>query len=166
MTINTETLKQAAQNIIAQRDAKLYNDMLSKRNYIKSCCAAIIKQLDAIRAVAPAFNALKTAKIKFVNRFFTDGCDHLPGFSSCRNDVIGVYGTFEPNSVFVNFENEKFIVCHSYAENSSKTIEINVDELVEKYWNDDSVRRYLNRIANGITEFAEAVAEKITTCAR
>lgn len=165
MVIDTNTLKNIARQIIAARDTALQNDMESKKNYIRVQADSILKQLDAIRAVAPAFNALKTAKIKFIDRFFTDGCDHRPGFSSCRNDVIGVYGTFEPNSVFVNFENEKFIVCHSYDENSSKTIEINVDELVEKYWNDDSVRRYLNRIANGITEFAERVAVNITAAA-
>lgn len=161
MIIDTNTLKNIACQIIAARDTALKNDMESKKNYIRVQVDSILKQLDAIRAIAPAFNELKTAKIKFINRFFTDGCDHHLGFSIRRNDLIGVYGNVGPNSVFVNFENEKFIVCYSYSENSSKTIEINVDELVEKYWNDDSVRRYLNRIANGITEFAERVAVNI-----
>lgn len=163
MIIDSNALELIAHQIIAARDTALRNDMESKKNYIRVQVDSILKQLDAIRAVAPAFNALKTAKIKFVSRFFTDGCDHRPGFSSCRNNVIGVYGTFAPNSVFVNFENEKFIVCHSYDENSPKTIELNIDELVEKYWNNDYVRRYLNRIASGITEFAERVAVNITT---
>ena len=165
MIIDTNTLKNIANKIITARDTVRQNDMESKKNYIRARVDSILKQLDVIRAVAPAFNALKTAKIKFVNRFFTDGCDHCLGFSSCRNDVIGVYGTFEPNSVFVNFENEKFIVCHSYDENSSKTIELNTDKLVEKYWNDDSVRRYLNRIACEITIFAERVATSIVAAA-
>ena len=165
MIIDTNTLKNIANSIIVARDTALQNDMESKKNYIRIRVDSILKQLDTIRVIAPAFNALKTAKIKFINRFFTDGYDHSPGFSRRRNDVFGVYGTFAPNSVFVNFENEKFIVCHSYDENSSKTIELNIDELVEKYWNDDSVRRYLNRIACEITVFAERVAMSITAAA-
>lgn len=163
MIINTETLKQAAENIIAKRNAEMYNDMLSKQNCIKLRCNAIIKQLDAIRAVAPAFNALKTAKIKFTKHYITkDEHEHI-SFSDCRNDLVGVYGGgIYGSSVFVNFENEKFIVCNWY----TKDREINIDELIEKYWDDYMVRFHLGTIARDITAFAEAVAKKITACAQ
>ena len=139
--------------------------MESKKNYIRARVDLILKQLDAIRAIAPAFNALKMAGIKFVTAFFTEGGDHRLGFSDRRNDVIGVCGGGSAKSVFVNFENEKFIVCDWYSENSPRVREINIDELIEKYWDNDYVRRYLDRIACGVTILAERVAMSITAAA-
>ena len=165
MIIDTNTLKNIATHIITARDTDLRNDMESKKNYIRVRVDLILKQLDTIRAIAPAYNALKTARIKFVNAFFTEGGDHRLGFSDRRNDVIGVCGGGSAKSVFVNFENEKFIVCDWYCENGICVREINIDELIEKYWNDDYVRRYLNRIACEITIFAERVAMSIIAAA-
>jgi hypothetical protein len=151
MTIDTNALKNIARQIIAARDTTLQNDMESKKNYIRVQADSILKQLDAIRAVAPAFNALKSAKIDFIDTFFTDSYNRDIGFSIGRNNLIGICGggVAQLQSVFVNFRNEKFIVCDVYHEDDLCIREIDIDELVEKYWNDDSVRRYLNRIANG-----------------
>ena len=167
MIINTETLKQAAENIIAKRNAEMYNDMLSKQNHIKLRCNAIIKQLDAIRAVAPAFNALKTAKIKFTKHYITEDRYHRVGFSDQRNDIVGVCGGgCYGRSVFVNFKNGKFVICNLFSNNHLEAREINIEELIEKHWDDFEVRDHLNKMARELTTFAETVAEKITACAQ
>lgn len=167
MIIDTNTLKHIANLIIAARDTALRNDMESKKNYIRVRVYSILKQLDAIRAVAPAFNALKSAKIDFINTFFTESYNRDIGFSIGHNNLIGIYGggVAQLQSVFVNFKTEKFIVCDVYHEDDLCIREIDIDELIEKYWNDDSVRRYLDRIANGITIFAERVAMSIVAAA-
>lgn len=163
MIIDTDTLKNIANQIIAAHNTFHLKDMVSKKNYIRVQADSIIKQLDTIRAIAPAFNALKSAKIKFINTFFTDSYNKNIGFSISRNNLIGICGggVEKLHSVFVNFKNEKFIVCDVYHEDDMYIREINIDELIEKYWNDDYVRRYLNRIAREITIFAERVATSI-----
>ena len=162
MNIDTNILKNYANKIIAARDTVIQNDMESKKNYIRDRVDSILKQLDAIRVIAPAFNMLKTAKIKFIKSYFTEGWYHRLGFSDRRNDLIGVCGGgCCGKSVFVNFENEKFIVCDWYSENDVCVREINIEELIEKYWDNYNVRNHLNRIACGITEFAERVALNI-----
>lgn len=163
MTIDTNILKNFACQIIAAHDKACQNDMEFKKNCIRVKVDSILKQLDAIRAVAPAFNILKTAKIKFTKNYITKDKHDRVSFSDRRNDLVGVYGGgMYGSSVFVNFENEKFIVCNWY----TKDREINIDELIEKYWDDYMVRYHLGTIARDITSFAETVAEKITTCAQ
>jgi hypothetical protein len=162
MIINTDTLKNIARQIIASHNTVRQNDMEFKKNYIRARVDLILKQLDTIRAIAPAFNMLKSAEIKLVNKFFTEGYYHCLGFSNRRNDVIGICGGGGAKSVFVNFENEKFIICDWYCENGLCVREINIDELIEIYWDNEYVRRYLDQIACGITIFAERVAMSIT----
>lgn len=167
MIIDTNALKNIANQIIAARDGACTKVMESKKDYIRVRADSILKQLDAIRAVAPAFNALKTAKIKFTSNYITEGWYHYLGFSNSRNDLVGVCGGgCCGKSVFVNFENGKFVVCNWYSEHSPNTREINTDELIEKYWDNYDVRNHLNRISLGITTFAETVAEAITANAR
>jgi hypothetical protein len=167
MIIDTNALKNIAHQIIAARNTVRWNDMKSKKNYIRVQADSILKQLDTIRAIAPAFNALKSAKIDFINTFFTDSYNRDIGFSIGHNNLIGICGggVAQLQSVFVNFKNEKFIVCDVYHEDDLCIREIDIDELIEKYWDNDHIRRYLNRIANGITEFAERVAVNITAAA-
>lgn len=164
MIIDTDTLKNIANQIISARDTASRNDMESKKNYIRDRVDLILKQLDTIRAIAPAFNALKSAKIDFINTFFTDSYNRNIGFSISRNDLIGICGggVAQLQSVFVNFKNEKFIVCNVYYEDGLFVREINIDRLIEKYWDNGYVRRYLNQIACEITIFAERVAMSIT----
>jgi ABC-type protease/lipase transport system fused ATPase/permease subunit len=160
MIIDTNILKNFACQIIAAHDKACQNDMEFKKNYIRVKVDSILKQLDAIRAVAPAFNMLKTAKIKFTEDYITEDEYHRVGFSDRHNDLVGICGGgLYGSSVFVNFENEKFVVCNWYTRHR----EINIDELIEKYWDDYPVRDHLGTIARDITIFAEAVAEKITS---
>jgi hypothetical protein len=167
MTIDTDILKNFACQIIAAHDKACQNDMEFKKNYIRVKADSILKQLDAIRAVAPAFNALKTAKIKFTKDYITEDEYHHVGFSDQRNDLVGVCGGgCYGRSVFVNFENGKFVVCNWFSKNHLEVREINIEELIEKHWDDFDVRDHLGTIARDITTFAEAVAEKITACAQ
>jgi hypothetical protein len=164
MIIDSNILKNITHQIIAARNTVRWNDMKSKKNYIRVQADSILKQLDTIRAIAPAFNALKSAKIDFITTFFTDSYNRDIGFSIGRNNLIGICGggVAQLQSVFVNFKNEKFIVCDVYHEDDLCIREIDIDDLIEKYWDNDYIRRYLNRIANGITIFAERVAMSIT----
>jgi hypothetical protein len=163
MIIDTDTFKNIARQIINSHNTFRQNDMEFKKNYIRARVDLILKQLDTIRAIAPAFNMLKTAKIKFIDTFFTDSYHRNIGFSISRNDLIGICGRDNVKSVFVNFRNEKFIVCDQCYENGLCVREINIDELIKKYWDNDHVRRYLDQIACGITEFVERVAINIVS---
>lgn len=168
MIIDTTTLENIAHQIIAAHNTDCQKDMEFKKNYIRTRVDLILKQLDTIRAIAPAFNALKSAKIDFINTFFTESYHRDIGFSISRNNLIGICGggVAKLQSVFVNFKNEKFIVCDVYHEDDMYIREINIDELVEKYWNNDYVRKYLDRIAYGVAVFAARVATSITAAAK
>ena len=162
MTIDSTTLKSFAQRIIDRRNAEKRDDRLAKQNALRTYAAAIEVQLNAVAAVADAIYMLKTAKIKGVDSFFTEGFYHRVGFSDrCRNLIGCCGGGFSGKSLFVNFKTKRYVVCEWYSEGGSA--ECTLDELVAKFWNDGNVRFKMKELAEGLTDFAEKTAMKVAS---
>lgn len=164
MNIDSTALKSLAQRIIDRRNDAVREDRLTKQNALRTYAAAIEVQLDAIAAVADAIYMLKTAKIKGVDSFFTEGFHHRVGFSDRRRNLVGCCGGgCSGKSLFVNFKTKHYVVCEWYGEGGSD--ERTLDELVAKFWNDGNVRFKMKELAEELADFAEQAAKMITTIA-
>lgn len=166
MKFNADTLKALAEKIIAKRKSDEASMARKREDTLREYAKAIEAQLPAVRAVAPAVQALKSHGIGFVEDYFVGwvndfrwkGDNRIAFSDDCGR--IGCVGE-DPDAitVFVDVDTGKYQVAGQRGE-------LTIDEVVDKCrgYNSTLVDRF-RRLAEDLSEFAGGIADRIAKIA-